>query len=204
MWEFDMEKRSWTQIISHWSDYKPLPRSGHTMFFFQNRIYIFGGSFEITKELNDLVLYDFKERCFKLTMRSLHCKADPNLSAGGSPKADRYVESIVMNRRQSDEHMSPGLSNKAKFTSPRGQKNKSPRPIPPVSTTKKRQYANQADMSRGNSAKSAFSTSVLSPVNPENREKFNGSSFQRRNFFSPVKRPHEQSQASLLSPNKTP
>mmetsp|Transcript_930 Transcript_930/g.947 ORF Transcript_930/g.947 Transcript_930/m.947 type:complete len:125 (+) Transcript_930:840-1214(+) len=38
----------------------PLPRSGHMCDIYENYMVMFGGMYEITKELNDLLLYDFK------------------------------------------------------------------------------------------------------------------------------------------------
>jgi hypothetical protein len=36
----------------------PIPRSGHSAVLYENYIGIFGGIFEVTKELNDFHLYD--------------------------------------------------------------------------------------------------------------------------------------------------
>jgi len=45
---------------------KPSARSGHTMNVFKDKMFIFGGIFELTKELNDLISYDFLTGKFQL------------------------------------------------------------------------------------------------------------------------------------------
>ena len=37
-------------------------RSGHAAVSFKDKMYIFGGILEVTKELNDLLVYDFKSQ----------------------------------------------------------------------------------------------------------------------------------------------
>ncbi len=39
----------------------PLPRSGHSATLYKDRMLIFGGIYEITKELNDLLAFDFSK-----------------------------------------------------------------------------------------------------------------------------------------------
>jgi hypothetical protein len=39
----------------------PLERSGHSCDIYENYMIIFGGIYEITKELNDLHLFDFRK-----------------------------------------------------------------------------------------------------------------------------------------------
>ena len=41
-----------------------MARSGHTANLFNDKMYIFGGIFEITKELSELLVYDFATQCF--------------------------------------------------------------------------------------------------------------------------------------------
>jgi hypothetical protein len=42
----------------------PLPRSGHTASLHNGKMIIFGGILELTKELNEMLLYDFGTRSF--------------------------------------------------------------------------------------------------------------------------------------------
>jgi hypothetical protein len=39
---------------------KPLCRSGHSAVTYGSKMYIFGGILELTKELNDMIVFDFE------------------------------------------------------------------------------------------------------------------------------------------------
>ena len=58
LWKFDLSSRTWTQLITDETYNRPMARSGHSAILYQNYIGIFGGIFEVTKELNDFHLYD--------------------------------------------------------------------------------------------------------------------------------------------------
>ena len=69
LWKFDLKEQKWTDIFpsSSRSDsieitQQPLERSGHSCALFGQYMVIFGGYFEVTKELNDLFLYDFENQ----------------------------------------------------------------------------------------------------------------------------------------------
>lgn len=64
LWVFDIPTLTWAEIkaypqptVSFDLNFSQ-PRSGHSAVVYKNQIYIFGGIFEITKELNDLWTYD--------------------------------------------------------------------------------------------------------------------------------------------------
>lgn len=156
LWEFDLINKAWSQIRFSWSAFKPLPRSGHTMSLFQDKLYIFGGIFELTKELNDLVIYDIKEKCFKVTMRSLQGKA-PAKDQGHSPAATRFYESLVMPKRSNESGIQESASN-SNF-SPGVKSNQGLK-----FQNKRKAYVNPTALNRGKSAKSVFSSSQMSPV----------------------------------------
>ena len=42
-----------------------MERSGHTAVVFGNKMYVFGGIYELTHELNDLTSFDFETCQFK-------------------------------------------------------------------------------------------------------------------------------------------
>ena len=42
----------------------PLCRSGHSAVTFGSKMVIFGGILELTKELNDMLVFDFNTMCF--------------------------------------------------------------------------------------------------------------------------------------------
>jgi len=56
MWRFDFVSETWEEV-QYRSD-PPLERSGHSCSLYGEYLVIFGGFFEITKELNDLYLFD--------------------------------------------------------------------------------------------------------------------------------------------------
>ena len=59
LWEFDMETEIFSKIELGPNSYQPMARSGHSANMFNKKMYIFGGIFEITKELSELLVYDF-------------------------------------------------------------------------------------------------------------------------------------------------
>jgi host cell factor len=64
LWELDLQTETWKEI--HLPDGSPMPgpRSGHSASIFKNKMYIFGGILELTKELNEMLIYDFDKCCF--------------------------------------------------------------------------------------------------------------------------------------------
>ena len=59
LWKLDLISNKWT-LLEQPSFTVPTPRSGHSADIFGDYMVLFGGIFEITKELNDLYLYDIK------------------------------------------------------------------------------------------------------------------------------------------------
>lgn len=64
LWSFNIDEKCWSQIELGADDYKPCPRSGHSTVVHGEKMYIFGGLLELTKELNDLVVFDFETKKF--------------------------------------------------------------------------------------------------------------------------------------------
>ena len=64
LWCFDPSAASWSQIKVKAGDCLPQPRSGHSTVTYGSKMYIFGGIVELTKELNDFVVYDFNTQKF--------------------------------------------------------------------------------------------------------------------------------------------
>lgn len=60
MWGFDIAAKKWMELPHANDNYRPTPRSGHSAVVHNNKMYIFGGLLELTKELNDLVVFDFE------------------------------------------------------------------------------------------------------------------------------------------------
>ena len=70
LWKFDLTSLTWTELVpagangvnsEEESNGIPMARSGHSAVIYQGYICIFGGIFEVTKELNDLQLYDIAQ-----------------------------------------------------------------------------------------------------------------------------------------------
>jgi len=59
LWRFDMVQLSWTKIVTE--GHCPPPRAGHSAVVYEGKIMIFGGIFEVTKEMNDCHLYDIQK-----------------------------------------------------------------------------------------------------------------------------------------------
>lgn len=62
MWELNISAGSWTEIKPSTDDPLPLPRSGHKTCVFENMMFLFGGIFEITKELNDVWAFNLNSK----------------------------------------------------------------------------------------------------------------------------------------------
>ena len=64
LWELDLGTQEFTEIRIPESSYQPSCRSGHSANIFNDKMVIFGGILELTKELNEMLMYDFKTKCF--------------------------------------------------------------------------------------------------------------------------------------------
>lgn len=60
MWCCDLGSKTWSQVEIKEGDQCPCARSGHTAVLWNDKMHIFGGIFELTKELGDLNSFDFK------------------------------------------------------------------------------------------------------------------------------------------------
>lgn len=58
LWQFNITMKSWKKIRA-WGTF-PQCRSGCTMNYYNHKLFLFGGIFEITQELNDLYIFDLK------------------------------------------------------------------------------------------------------------------------------------------------
>ncbi len=78
--------------------HQPQPRRGHTANVFNGKMYIFGGIFELTKELNEMLIFDFtsnlmelksggnfQQELNQLSQRKPKEEESPALRKGGSP-----------------------------------------------------------------------------------------------------------------------
>lgn len=83
LWRLDLDTYKWELMEP--SGKLPMERSGHSADVYRGNMVIFGGLFEITKELNDAHLYDFA-----------HNKWIPFFEESGafSPRGDRSPSSL--------------------------------------------------------------------------------------------------------------
>lgn len=54
-WKFNFTSKQWTEIRQN---DEPVPRSGHASSIYKDFMIIYGGIFEVCKELNDMWCYD--------------------------------------------------------------------------------------------------------------------------------------------------
>lgn len=57
LWKFDLSSGKWQKLKPEGEI--PQPRSGHSMTIHNDSIILFGGLFEVTREVNDTFRYDF-------------------------------------------------------------------------------------------------------------------------------------------------
>ena len=77
LWKLDLNIYVWTQI--NVTGEKPIERSGHACDIYEEYMVVFGGIYEITKELNDFMMYDFKANRWLTFFEDLHSPVKTNL-----------------------------------------------------------------------------------------------------------------------------
>ena len=60
LWEFDLESGLYKEIVLPADSTIPVARSGHSANIYNGQMYVFGGILELTKELNEMLIFDFK------------------------------------------------------------------------------------------------------------------------------------------------
>lgn len=58
-WLFNLSSYEWDEI---YCSIAPLPRSGHSATLYKDMMLIFGGIHEVTRELDDMHILDFRSR----------------------------------------------------------------------------------------------------------------------------------------------
>jgi len=66
LWELDLSTQVYKEIQLPAGSPQPGPRSGHSATIFKGKMYIFGGILELTKELNEMLIYDFTKGQFNI------------------------------------------------------------------------------------------------------------------------------------------
>lgn len=115
MWTFDITTQAWSQVKFQKDDYRPVARSGHTTVVFGNKLYIFGGILELTKELNDLVVFDFNTQKFSSNDETAGDESFGGAHTSGvdndnSPRTGKINGSSIKRRATMKMGLSPGKS----------------------------------------------------------------------------------------------
>lgn len=61
LWAFNLQSHHWNQVIAV-DDELPETRSGHTAVMYDSIMVVFGGIYEVTKELNDVCAYSIHQK----------------------------------------------------------------------------------------------------------------------------------------------
>ena len=56
-WKYDLKENKWTLLTT--TGTKPIGRNGHTTVIINNKLVLFGGIIEVTKESDEIFVYDF-------------------------------------------------------------------------------------------------------------------------------------------------
>lgn len=59
LWEFNIRTKEYSKVEDK-EELRPVVRSGHSLTFYEDKLYLFGGIHEVTWELDDLHIYDIK------------------------------------------------------------------------------------------------------------------------------------------------
>ena len=59
LWELDIAAETYKKLELPPSSFQPTQRSGHSASIYNGKMVIFGGILELTKELNDMLVFDF-------------------------------------------------------------------------------------------------------------------------------------------------
>lgn len=63
VWVFNFNTYKWTEVqCNNMPDQLPNPRSGHSATLYKDMMVVFGGIHEVTKELDDLIVFDLKTK----------------------------------------------------------------------------------------------------------------------------------------------
>ena len=84
IWVYDIPTNQWEEIDLT-NDERPMPRSGHSMALHKHYLVIFGGIFEITKEMDDCWVFNMKSKQFTQLFEDMAGRGSPMVSPGNSP-----------------------------------------------------------------------------------------------------------------------
>lgn len=96
IWSFDCASSKWCQIEGADESCKPTPRSGHSTVVHGGKMWIFGGIYELTQELNDLICFDFATQKFSSNSET----AQPDDSNNQQEPAEKTETASPLKRKQ--------------------------------------------------------------------------------------------------------
>lgn len=100
LWLFNFSTYFWEPIRV--DDPLPLPRSGHSACMYKDMMLIFGGIHEVTKELNDMYLFDFRNRRWIVFFEELHSPVFYNRTSIHSPEVSPSNKNSNVGQRKSE------------------------------------------------------------------------------------------------------
>lgn len=110
LWEFDLATEEFKEICCPPNTPQPGPRSGHSACIFKDKMYIFGGILELTKELNEMCIFDFKKGQFQI------------IGGDGQPNEDlQKVSSHQRNREEESPTLRRNTLNASKKATVHGE-----------------------------------------------------------------------------------
>jgi len=103
-WKFSLKTFEWTCVQTHIEKMddehlRPVARSGHASQVYKDCMIIYGGILEVTKELNDMHIFDFKKEKWVVMFAELNSPQNPvyNNMATASPNSVALKRSITKN-----------------------------------------------------------------------------------------------------------
>ena len=104
IWMFDFSNYMWQLVEPQSLSYfTPTARSGHSACLYRDYMVIFGGIHEVTKELNDLCVFDLKQKKWVQFFEELNSPAKVkhggNLGSGGN-SGRKYDASPASNKKK--------------------------------------------------------------------------------------------------------
>lgn len=128
LWTYDLQANAWAETAPADGGFRPIARSGHTAVVWGQKMYIFGGILELTKELNDMVVFDFATNQFVAGDNANDAAGSPSpvMTKGGNESQYQDTSSPTrtqkgaspLKRKTLAGTASPTLKPKGKLSSP--------------------------------------------------------------------------------------
>lgn len=119
LWKFDFNLKTWAKLEPANAEHDlPMPRSGHSSILYREKyIAVFGGIYEITRELNDCFLYDIKNNKWFNLFEETGPASPKRLKDENSPRSTKKTGEIKEMTTRTVGAPIKGRRRKAKFES---------------------------------------------------------------------------------------